>query len=52
MANTEGGSQEESGGTEGKNIIVKISLPASVATDFKPGMATTVKVKLTGGAVS
>lgn len=52
MANTEAGSQEESGNTESKKIIVKISLPANPAVDFKPGMATTVKVKLAGGAVS
>ena len=52
MANTEAGSQEESGNTESKKIIVKISLPANPVVDFKPGMATTVKVKLAGGAAS
>lgn len=51
-ANTEAGPQEESGNEDDRKIIVKISLPTNVSFDYKPGMATTVKVKLTGGNVS
>ncbi len=43
--NTEAGNQETAGAAEDK-MIVRISLPSNAPFDYKPGMTTTVKVKL------